>query len=593
MNPYILTIRHSKRDTRMVRPGWIFLALVIWFSVPAQSAELAGKAAVEPDPTEQALNAHYTKAELERGVYVGSELCLECHEKYEPWKKTKHAMSIRRPMTRYSLIPGKGVVADYDHNGVDDFMQGLDFNKIASVFDPFKPYAPVLSVVGDQYIITLGEVKMPVVFVLGGTGDWRERYGVRIPTTDSPTGYSDEVYTSPVQFNEDSRTYFAYKISNWYGPTKRPLVTLGTTRAAISESVKLSTFSKNCVGCHVTGIRSVGQTPQGEWLLRPYPAIKFEADDPAYFDYDGDGRKDLMNIGCEMCHGPGSAHLSDWNNPKKIVNPAKLDPAQANQVCGRCHDRVRSVPGKTFGYAYHDDTDTQWTPGKEPLAAFTADNNSNWPDGETSYEHNQHYSEMNRSAHAKLRCSDCHDPHAQTNPPQIITHRTEGGVVIATRNENNTLCLSCHAATKPFENISPQMVAKYADNVTEIGAVVSAHTHHPYAPERTLGLSRCTSCHMPAVAAAEHESPLHTHQVRVVPPGKTLRYQKQGGMPNACAACHGIKLDLWGFGMDAKPVIWNEPTDVKNAGKLMEYFGPEGKWWKEAITEPTGKDLRK
>jgi hypothetical protein len=45
--------------------------------------------------------------------------------------------------------------------------------------------------------------------------------------------------------------------------------------------------------------------------------------------------------------------------------------------------------------------------------------------------------------------------------------------------------------------------------------------------------------------------------------------------------------------MDAKPVIWNEPTDVKNATKLMEYFDPEGKWWKEAITEPTGKDLRK
>jgi hypothetical protein len=532
----------------------------------------------------QRLTSLYTAAQLESGVYVGSEFCISCHEEYKGWKDTKHALSIRKPMTRYSLVPGKGVVADHDHNGLDDFVQGLDFNKIASVFDAYKPYAPVLSVEKGQYFIALGEVKMPVVFVLGGTGDWRERYGVRIPTTDSSTGYSDEVYTSPVQFNEDSKTYFAYKIGNWYGPTKRPLVTPGTTRASISESVKQASFSKNCVGCHITGIGSVGKTLQGEWLLRPYPALNFEADNPAYFDYDGDGKPDLMNIGCEMCHGPGSAHILDRKNHAKIINPASLGTDQANEICGRCHNRVRSVPDKTYGFAYHDDTDTEWRPGKEPLAAYTADNNSNWPDGATSYEHNQHYSEMQRSGHAKLRCSDCHDPHAQVNAPQIVTQRSEGGIVIATRHEDNTLCLSCHASKGPFKNISKPMVAKYAENVAAIGAVVSAHTHHAYAPDRAMGLSRCTGCHMPAIAAAEHESPLHTHQVKVVPPEKTLHYQDKGGMPNACAAsCHGDKVNLWGYGMKANPVIWNQPTDVKTATKLMEYYGPEGKWWRTGV----------
>jgi len=557
---------------------------------PTASTPPVGDASAAPATPLQRLRSHYTAAQLASGIYVGSASCLRCHEKYATWKDTKHALSIRRPMARYSLIPGKGVVADYDRNGVDDFIQGLDFNSIASVFDPYKPYAPVLSVAQDRYFITLGEVKMPVVFVVGGTGDWRERYGVRIPVTDSPTAYSDEVYISPVQFNEDSKTYFAYKIGNWYGPTKRPLVAPGTTRASISESVKQATFSKNCVGCHLTGIRSVGKTPQGEWLLRPYPAIDVAADDPAYFDYDGDGKPDLMNIGCEMCHGPGSAHVLAGGAPGKIVNPANLSTDQANEVCGRCHNRVRSAPNKTYGFAYHDDTDTEWRPGKEPLANYTIDNNSYWPDGETSYEHNQHYSEMRRSGHATLRCSDCHDPHAQVNAPQIVTQRKEGGVVIATRHEDNTLCLSCHAGKGPFQKISTPMVAKYKDNVAAIGAVVSAHTHHPYAPDRALGLSRCTGCHMPAIAAAEHESPLHTHQVKVVPPEKTLQYQTKGGMPNACAAsCHGDKVNLWGYGVKPNPIIWNQSTDIKSAARLMEYYGPTGKWWRRPIEPPAEK----
>jgi len=534
------------------------------------------------------LNSRYTKEQLQAGTYVGSEFCLACHSEYQGWKSTKHAMSIRRPMEQYSLIPGKGVVADYDRNGVDDFIQGLDFNQISSVYDAYEPNAPVLSVESGKYTITIGQVKMPVVFVNGGTGDWRERYGVRIPASDSPTGYSDEVYFSPVQFNEDSKSYFAYKITNWYGTNKQPLVQPGMTRAAIGTAI-LSSFSKNCVGCHITGIRSAGKTAQGEWVLKPYPAVLYQEDDPAYFDYDGDGLPDLMNIGCEMCHGPGSAHILGGGDPAKIVNPGKLSADKSNEVCGRCHNRVRSVPNKTYAWPYHDDTGTQWAPNTEPLATYFANNNSLWPDGETSYEHNQHYSEMLKSPHftnpyQKLRCFDCHDPHQQANAAQIIPQRTQGGVTIQTGAENNTLCLSCHATHGPFAAITTQMVADYAANVNAIGGVVSAHAHHPYGPERIMGLARCTSCHMPRVSGAEHESAIHTHQFIPQPPEKTLKYQAQGGMPNACGStCHREKVNLWGYGIAPDFLPWTDPVDVKTATKLMDYYGPQGQWWQVTL----------
>ena len=79
-------------------------------------------------------------------------------------------------MTQYSLMAGKGVVADFDRNGVDDFIQGLDFNEISSVFDRYKPNAPILSVEDGTYYITIGELKMRVVSTQGGTGEWKQRY---------------------------------------------------------------------------------------------------------------------------------------------------------------------------------------------------------------------------------------------------------------------------------------------------------------------------------------------------------------------------------------------------------------------------------
>ena len=60
--------------------------------------------------------------------------------------------------------------------------------------------------------------------------------------------------------------------------------------------------------------------------------------------------------------------------------------------------------------------------------------------------------------------------------------------------------------------------------------------------------------------------------------------QDKGGMPKACAVSCRVKL--WGCGMDAKSIIWNEPADVKTAAKLMEDCGPKGEGWCRFIEKP-------
>ncbi len=148
---------------------------------------------------------------------------------------------------------------------------------------------------------------------------------------------------------------------------------------------------------------------------------------------------------------------------------------------------------------------------------------------------------------------------------------------IATKVEDNTLCLGCHATHAPFDKITPDQVAHYAENHTAIGEVVSSHSNHPYGPERSMGLSRCTQCHM-ATTGGPGELTLHGQTFEVVPPTKTLAYQDQGGMPNSCAlSCHAGKVNSFNLGLnpDADPAawVWNDQFDKDLATALQPTTG--------------------
>ena len=59
-----------------------------------------------------------------------------------------------------------------------------------------------------------------------------------------------------------------------------------------------------------------------------------------------------LAIGCENCHGPAEAHVkSQGKRPGAIVNPAKLTPRLADNICLNCHqagDARVTQPGKSY-----------------------------------------------------------------------------------------------------------------------------------------------------------------------------------------------------------------------------------------------------
>jgi mono/diheme cytochrome c family protein len=327
-------------------------------------------------------------------------------------------------------------------------------------------------------------------------------------------------------------------------------------------------------------------------------------DDPnGIVDFDGDGTGDEINIGCEGCHGPGSIHV-ETRLPADIVNPALLTADQADLVCGRCHNRGgSSKEGFTDFFAEASPTN----PAHAPFPALLEDGNvvtyppgvganindyyvwdghsdpnDAFPDGSfdaqywggepgggtyvTSKQHHQQYIDILQGPHAPASgvvCFSCHKLHDNRSPAdhQIVTSRVQtevGGVagtddvVIRTANNDDTLCLSCHAGLPPFDALLKADVAnvfvngKFNAEVAGYKEAVTAHTQHYFDPmnqDGSNGSSRCTRCHMPLTAKSAIAFDISSHTFNLIQPQQSLSTSPAAGVPNACTQCHPASTD--------------------------------------------------
>jgi len=568
---------------------WIVFAaalLLLIVLVPSASAAKARAVGIRnPEVATQAamrLQTMYTPDELKKGVYVGSNFCLACHTTMSSYKDTNHASFLRRPLTQYSLQPGKGVIADFDKNNVDDFIQGLDFNKIASPFDKYKPNAPVLSVENGQYFVTIGTMKMPLAFTVAGQRNGSaQRFVVKVPVTDTPNKLTYSAYFAPLQY-VPATGWAVYNGQSWYDTANAPKYVAGIGSAAFATGAP-SNHTSGCIGCHAASPRGLEKMATGEWRYEGWTNVLFDPNDPTAFDYDGDGEFEIMNIGCENCHGPGASHIIAAGDPAKIVNPARLKAPQQAEICGRCHITSKSIPAGTFGWPFDDATMTNWTPfdAKNGVALknFYVDTTALFPDGKHS-SGGRPYHDYTISSHAtfaqhQVGCPECHDPHDEGEGMLIREKTVQDNLEIKTSAEDNTLCLSCHAKYGPFAALTRadiQEMHTKAETFDKVAKVVEQHTHHPVAPERTMGLSRCTGCHMSVSAG---------HSFNAISPEETLKYQDKGGMANSCASgCHNNRVDIFNLGVKGTATTWNNPFDVKLSNALKLYYGENGTWWK-------------
>ncbi len=523
--------------------------------------------------------------------YVGSARCAGCHPGiYADWGTTLH----NKPLKTVAEIGDKAFVNDADGNGANDFRDGLDLSANAN-FAAFGANAPRLGFSDGKYFVTIGAVRYEVQRVQGGNGFWKQRYQTRVGRS---------YYILPVQYNEVQKTYTVYNGSNWYDGGNAPRFTAAYGSDALvlqMDALNNGTEKKGtavswenqCFGCHQTGL-----------------AVQVSAS-----GYGGSSVAEVvsgyveLNIGCEACHGPGSAHAAS-HNPADILNPGNLTAGglagirRANEVCGSCHSRGDSVtlPGISLAMQapalLSGSAAIPFLPGNNLLndlgaagayvalttsasalwgtANFAAsDTNSKFPLYNASKNHHQQYMDIGQGPHsaekAGVPCWGCHSPHSSANRHMIATTVKDGGVtkVTGAKEENNTLCLACHAGSGDFQGIAAADVQAVADqgSSSSVDTATLAHMIRRVNMDVPIDLpndvGRCTSCHMPKTARSasftasfldsdgKQKGDIRSHTMKVLLPNTNVldvpdTYFNASpadnsvatGMPSGCSECH-------------------------------------------------------
>lgn len=462
---------------------------------------------------------------------IGSAACLSCHAEQDGWKRTPHALGVTALGQPGALQDADlasagwraGVLAAFPESGTrtvyftpkpasgnegEDECEdecggeggggGTDYY-LARETEPqnwaFKAVlsreagVPTMTLVDNPAsAVVAPSKKLSVALVMGGQGT-TQRFLTRVAAPGNPAVTEHFGLPFKVQLDGDeaadtgggTRGFFrGDHAGRWVAVDASGDVT------AFKLPGAKSSFEASCAACHVLDYR-LGKDPTGF-----FTAQAFASEDGIPYGAAGERRE--LNVGCEVCHGPGSEHQAESRSRPQafIVSPGLLSAERAVQICTQCHSRIRS--NDSFGLGTRQPIGRE--PGRENelmrpgtrraewfryyVTQRDAEASLIWPDDLHSAHPHQQATDYVKSAHYRNRtelvaCSGCHDPHARG--PSGWARGTRPGEVAAP----STVCLSCHTGSL---------------------AGVAEHDNHP-----DQLLTSCETCHMTRTARDGAGSP--------------------------------------------------------------------------------------
>ena len=241
---------------------------------------------------------------------------------------------------------------------------------------------------------------------------------------------------------------------------------------------------------------------------------------------------DEIDVSCQSCHGPGSAHVdwaraSDGSPPATAVDAGLVvdikteDPDAELNACAGCHSRRLPITPR----------DRHGRPLLDDYRPATLRDELYHPDGQIKDEVYVWGSFVQSKMHgAGVRCSNCHDPHG-----------------LGLRATGNAVCTQCHNQTPSAR--FPTLRMKEYDS--------PAHHFH----QQTSDGAQCANCHMPAQTYMGVD-PRRDHSFRIPRPDLSLSI----GSPNACTICHTDQTNTWAAEQTA---AWWEGDPTAHYGEAL------------------------
>ena len=399
-----------------------------------------------PDATSVFREGHLTN--ISGGTYAGSQTCGQCHrEAFAQWQQSHHGQAMAHP------TPGtvKG-----EFSGPDLALGGQRIR---------------FSQKDDQFAIRLdgadGELESFRVAYTFGTAPLQQYL------TDMGDG---RLQALPVVWDtrEGGR--------GWYHLQEE---TIGQPDDVLHWTASGQNWNHMCADCHSTAVKKGFDEASNTF------ATQFAE----------------VSVGCEACHGPGSAHSE---NPSQFSVVRLRDPKTRMDVCASCHSR-RSQVAEGF------------TPESRLLDHYVPsllDEGLYFADGQILDEVFVYGSFVQSKMHyAGVTCGDCHAPHSA----RLL-------------REGNDVCTACHSpgGSSRFPGLQPK--------------VYDSPEHHFHASnaaagkfERVLGSgSACVDCHMTARVYMGIDD-RRDHSFRLPRPDLSSAL----GVPNACNGCHEDRSSDW------------------------------------------------
>jgi hypothetical protein len=314
------------------------------------------------------------------------------------------------------------------------------------------------------------------------------------------------------------------------------------------DGVNGASYGSSCWGCHTVGYDTTATMPNGGFdkimaQLNWTPPTVLQ---PGNFAAMPAALKNVANIQCENCHGPGSTHISSGGDTRLISK--QFD----SGVCGQCHGAAtHHVKTSEWNNSGHAVAPREAGPGMEGcVGCHTANGFVSKISGAATID----------TTYNAISCQTCHEPHGETIPStnlhlvRTLTSVTLADGTAVTNAGMGTLCMNCHQARVSAATYVPSTPgsAHYGPHhgpQADMLMGTNGFTYGKAIPSSAHGdvvADTCVACHMQTVAATDPAlGKVGGHTFKVTFAGDTATPQTD--LVGTCQSCHGPDLTAINF----------------------------------------------